>query len=319
MAREVSCVSCHAEHRHSDLVQTTQMDDCAQCHTQLTRKDGQTPEVKVDIDTFHKGHPDFGYEVKPQSVKPVALKLNHQIHMKPGIAGPDGTVDLRCQSCHEVDAKKDGAGRYWNAPVSFEKHCQSCHQLEFDTDFPGQPAPHEKPEAVRSFVSTFYQERSADLASGLIGEKRRRTGPSGLKAEEKWKNSSNPQERLRGAERELFGRVCLECHTWDYQEGALPEVPPVEWFTSFIKKESFHHAAHRPLTCTSCHVTATKSEKTSDLLLPSMQVCQSCHQSEGLSTDQCQKCHVYHHVNPSLTDGGKVLEKFDEGSIEWKD
>jgi len=81
---------------------------------------------------------------------------------------------------------------------------------------------------------------------------------------------------------------------------------PRRWYTS----SHFDHAPHRAVSCTECHRVrdtgspVSQSQQTSDVLLPKMQQCVTCHAQtnvtpiaerqlgEALTT--CTTCHVYH-------------------------
>lgn len=65
----------------------------------------------------------------------------------------------------------------------------------------------------------------------------------------------------------------------------------------------FSHGAHEEVKCESCHEGARTSSQTSDVLLPKIDSCRTCHsaaggvhQSEGNKTvkSDCIMCHSYH-------------------------
>lgn len=66
------------------------------------------------------------------------------------------------------------------------------------------------------------------------------------------------------------------------------------WFTASI----FDHDAHREMACIDCHAQAKGSSLTSDVLLPDIQSCTSCHHpggaAKGAASNNCVTCHVYH-------------------------
>jgi hypothetical protein len=47
---------------------------------------------------------------------PSTLKLNHALHLKPGLRGKDGAVSLACSSCHQL-----APDRLTLKPVQFEE------------------------------------------------------------------------------------------------------------------------------------------------------------------------------------------------------
>jgi predicted CXXCH cytochrome family protein len=66
------------------------------------------------------------------------------------------------------------------------------------------------------------------------------------------------------------------------------------WFTASI----FDHESHRSANCTDCHGQARGSTLTSDVLLPDMQICATCHHNGGrdhmAASNNCVTCHIYH-------------------------
>jgi len=78
------------------------------------------------------------------------------------------------------------------------------------------------------------------------------------------------------------------------------------WYTA----SHFDHAPHRAVSCTECHrvrdsgLPVSQSRRTSDLLLPKMQQCTTCHAQLnvkpiaevqlGRAPTACTTCHVYH-------------------------
>ncbi|MFQ5449787.1 MAG: FHA domain-containing protein [Nitrospinaceae bacterium] len=74
----------------------------------------------------------------------------------------------------------------------------------------------------------------------------------------------------------------------------LPAVSPPNIPERFFDKGLFHHGKHKRLICTMCHNAVEDSVFTSDLLLPSIQVCKMCHAKEGTRISQCVQCHRYH-------------------------
>jgi predicted CXXCH cytochrome family protein len=58
----------------------------------------------------------------------------------------------------------------------------------------------------------------------------------------------------------------------------------------------FDHSAHATQTCASCHAAAT-STKATDLLLPGLKSCRTCHGGEASAAkvpSSCAMCHSYH-------------------------
>jgi hypothetical protein len=57
----------------------------------------------------------------------------------------------------------------------------------------------------------------------------------------------------------------------------------------------FSHESHRMLDCNGCHTPAAASTMTADVLMPTIDVCQKCHNhtTAGVRSD-CLECHNYH-------------------------
>src|SRR5262249_28319509 len=109
--------------------------------------------------------------------------------------------------------------------------------------------------------------------------------------------------------------TCGRCHTFDKRNGewvvkmqklplpqdanspqsaAKVEMVPSRW----MRHATFSHNSHRAVQCTECHSDATKSVEVSDILMPSIELCQKCHganepSSSHVSAD-CVLCHTYH-------------------------
>jgi hypothetical protein len=108
--------------------------------------------------------------------------------------------------------------------------------------------------------------------------------------------------------------VCGECHKVSFTGGDNVRIAPVAQPTRFLHKGWFDHRSHdnldirtsqgsRRYGCRDCHA-ADKSNNASDLLLPALSNCQSCHTGEKGATNAklvrsgtpsgCAMCHDYH-------------------------
>ncbi|HEX7962020.1 MAG TPA: cytochrome c3 family protein, partial [Terriglobales bacterium] len=112
--------------------------------------------------------------------------------------------------------------------------------------------------------------------------------------------------RLRAAidEQLLWRKTCAECHTLrpaakaETTQISFPEVPKANIKPIWLPNSVFSHYSHISVDCKSCHSKATASEKTSDVLIPSIKTCQSCHNGKpekvGQAENGCFLCHQYH-------------------------
>jgi predicted CXXCH cytochrome family protein len=109
--------------------------------------------------------------------------------------------------------------------------------------------------------------------------------------------------RADDAVRAVFtqGGACYDCHTvtqaangWNIQKVFQP--------ARYMSKGWFDHKAHKNEDCASCHDAKT-SNKATDLLLPDLASCRTCHVGESGATikpvktpvnSSCAMCHDYH-------------------------
>jgi transcription elongation factor Elf1 len=126
------------------------------------------------------------------------------------------------------------------------------------------------------------------------------------------------QEKTAEAEELLWRKTCKQCHALDFAPGAsLPCVAEARITARWMPHARFDHDAHRGFSCTSCHQAATRSTETTDVLLPGIATCKTCHGSgEGHAESRCYECHTYHDWSkrkevkptftlPSLAAGGR--------------
>jgi hypothetical protein len=82
---------------------------------------------------------------------------------------------------------------------------------------------------------------------------------------------------------------CLKCHVLD---GA--RLAPVAAADRVFRRATFTHKPHVPQTdCVSCHRGVTTSKRATDLIVPAIATCQSCHAPSKARSD-CAACHTYH-------------------------
>jgi len=280
------CAGCHLEHQGETARPALVVDGhCTQCHRSLEVA-GSTTFAKTVTSFSGDHHPEFRV-IAERRRDSSAIKLNHQIHLRADLPGPDGRpVQMQCTDCHRLG--KDGSTMM---PVEFERDCQSCHSLAFDPRSPEQ-APHEDPQLVEAFVRV-------ELAR-LAGRKiENRTSVRSLAALRQMlsdapRNLPETLERqITSANRLLLQTRCSECHMISNLSSPIPvvETPniPLQWF----KHSHFGHAQHRMLQCASCHADVKNSSQTEDVLLPGKTTCLHCHGSGAASAD-CVTCHTYH-------------------------
>ena len=265
---------------------------------------------------------------------PPAVKLNHAIHMKPIRRGPSGAlVNLECGNCHRPtsagpdmtysDAKyraaavsykdseeflpapteglkppKPVTGREMMAPVKFSNACAACHLLTFDKRF-DEGVPHDKPEIVHAFLVKKLQQYIAAHPTEVRVQRDPGRDLSGKPLPPQVRVLTPAQwvaERTADAEELLWRKTCKQCHALTtLQNGALPQVANANVRTPWMPHAKFDHDAHRGFSCVNCHAKALTSTESSDLLLPRIATCKTCHAPGPAHADpRCSECHTYH-------------------------
>jgi hypothetical protein len=320
---EVRCAQCHMEHNGDHGLIARDSRQCVSCHAGMRELEKERdvlnvaslathPEFRVSVSDAAGGERRVSVGDTENAVDPTVIKLNHALHLKEGLRGPQGPVTLQCNGCHQLS--KDKGGSKDNGimlPIRFDTHCRECHSLGFEERLPDSQVPHGDGEVVYSTLVAEYAKLL--LLEGEKGVTRKpdvmRALPAGSGLPEGDRHVS-PDAKLveataRRAEEELFTRTgCFLCH--DYKEKPLseqrpersrytittPKIPAV-----WMPKARFDHGAHEGLSCESCHDKTRKSTETRDLLLPSVQVCRECHMQDaraGFVESDCAQCHPYH-------------------------
>jgi hypothetical protein len=212
-------------------------------------------------------------------------------------------------------------GRELMAPVKFANACAGCHLLTFDKRF-DEGVPHDKPEVIHAFlVKTFHgyiaahptevrvlRDPSRDLTGRPLPPSVRILSPA------QWVT-----ERTAEAEDLLWRKTCKQCHTpvpfartshakieRPVTQGSntdklssipveLPNVAPANTTLRWMPHAKFDHGAHEGFTCVSCHAKALTSTESSDVLLPGIETCKTCHApGPEHAESRCFECHTYH-------------------------
>ena len=221
----------------------------------------------------------------------------------------------------------------WNdrqlmAPVKFANACAGCHSLMFDKRFE-EGVPHDRPDVVHAFLVKEF----TDYVAAHPGDLREVQEPGrsliGREVAPQARTVSAAQwvaERVAVAEELLWHKTCSQCHAmtamtlqdagiarWDAARGApgtagapgalgvaraeakLPLIAGGNVKLHWLPHARFDHDAHTGFACAGCHPNALKSTETSDILIPRIAVCQTCHApGPGYAGAECSKCHTYH-------------------------
>ena len=312
---ELRCAQCHMEHNGDDGVILRDSRQCVSCHATMSGHKGGAldvanlathPQFRISVVDNAGGTQRVPVDDPKGAIDSTAIKLNHAVHLREGLRGPQGPTTLQCNACHELSTDKREM-----LPVSFDRNCRSCHSLGFDERLPDKQLPHGDdsdvyPTLFAEYAKLLLLDGGRETAAPIDGA-RILPGGGDTVAESRplSPDAMLVQSSARRAEEEVFTRTgCFLCHT--YREKPLsdqrvdetrytitaPNIPAV-WMT----KARFDHGAHEELSCESCHEKTRTSTETKDLLLPSIAVCRECHMEgakAGFVESDCTQCHAYH-------------------------
>lgn len=319
---ENSCVDCHLEHEGAVSAPPTPQRFCTDCHVGLSTRVKTTK--LLDVGDFAKDHPEFRPSIvtspgEPPTIQRISLaskpkentglKFPHALHLSStnGVARMAmtlpayknaGSAGLKCSDCHTASADKSTF-----VPVEMEKNCGACHSLGFGK--------------VGNTVLTL---RHGDVPQTIaqIRALYRGVGPqnpagSGFLQGRQVPGSSRPTPRFDvgssspdAAIRRVFskGGACYDCHqvVAPVNPASLNfTIKPVSVPKHYMPKAWFDHKAHDTSKCESCH-TAPKSKSATDVLMPGIKSCQTCHAGATPEHDKvpstCSMCHGYHFEDP---------------------
>jgi len=219
-------------------------------------------------------------------------------------------------------------GRETMVPVRFATACAGCHLLTFDKRFEFG-VPHDKPEVVHASLLKKFQEYIAAHPAELrvVRDPNRDLTGKPLQPEARILTPAQwVAERTADAEELLSRKTCKQCHLYETPVdkavvripsrteseskpvGSLPGIAPAKITLRWFPHAKFDHDAHRSFTCTSCHAKALSSTEASDVLLPGIENCKTCHApGPEHAESRCFECHTYHdwskrkEVKPAFT------------------
>ncbi len=339
------CEFCHKEHGEKDGLTRTDQAICSDCHQDLAAAGLESDRLRPATD-FLENHPDFRVTLTVLDENGIwqeqrqdlwaedlqersGLIFPHDLHLdREGINSADGKVTLVCADCHV--AEKGGLNMM---TVTMEDHCASCHELTFDPDTPDRVVPHGKPGELMQLLKEYYawqflnrglDEPDTEIRQPVLPttqRKARRPGNRKVRQDIATfvpeKTATEPvtvqakrfiESRVSEAAANLFERqTCTICH--EIREVPDQEVPwkvqPVRLTADWLPLSVFSHKKHKNMDCTSCHEAET-SELASDVLMPDLASCQTCHGGEDAGDrlqSTCITCHEFH-----LEDQGSMGE-----------
>lgn len=329
------CATCHSEHVGGANLFAASDRACAGCHADLksSQPDPRYVTPINSFEKNHPEFAFLSPVAGVPASDPATVKLNHAMHMKP-IRGPNGTlVTLECGNCHRpaatapdlsyANAKYRAAtvsykdsdeflpfsieslkppkpitGRELMAPVRFADACAACHLLTFDERF-DEGVPHDKPEIVHAFLVQKFQQYIVAHPGDVRVQRDPGRDLSGKPLPPQIRILTPAQwvsERTAQAEELLWRKTCKQCHALTTsQNSALPQVAAAKVRTRWMPHAMFDHDAHRGFSCVSCHAQALTSTEASDILLPGIATCKTCHApGPGHADSRCSECHTYH-------------------------
>jgi len=190
-------------------------------------------------------------------------------------------------------------GRELMAPVRFATACAGCHSLAFDKRF-NEGVPHDTPAVVHAFLVKKFSEYIA-AHPGELREARNPGRDLTAKPFSSAVRVYTPKEwvaaRISDAEELLWRKTCKQCHAlaMGVPRSNLPMVEPARTTVRWMPHAKFDHDAHRGFSCVSCHEKALTSTEMSDVLLPGIATCKSCHApGPEHAESRCFECHTYH-------------------------
>jgi hypothetical protein len=189
-------------------------------------------------------------------------------------------------------------GRELMAPVKFANACAACHLLTFDKRFE-EGVPHDKPEIVHAFLLKKFQQYIAAHPSDVRVTRDPGRDLSGKPLSPQVRILTPAQwviERVAEAEELLWRKTCKQCHTlMTSPSNPLPQAASANVATQWMPHAKFDHDAHRGFSCVGCHPKALTSTESSDILLPGIATCKTCHAPGPNHADsRCSECHTYH-------------------------
>jgi predicted CXXCH cytochrome family protein len=313
------CESCHQEHNGNQTIVLRDQGFCVSCHGNLKSR---SPAVTVgNVTDFGTDHPEFrpavmqdaatakfvrvALDASPKPEERSGLRFPHDKHLKPeGIRNPDkGLVKLDCGNCHVPDR-----GGISFEPIRMTETCQGCHALRFDAKALDRELPHGKPAEAQKVIRDYFAglalrgEVQDDAAPSIV---RRRPGEA-LPEAQRQEALAWAQSKAEEVSDLVVGKtLCATCHTLAKGGDGLWQVAPVKLADHWLPDARFVHNKHAVVGCDTCHATARKSETATDVLLPGVKTCQSCHGGERAADkvpSTCITCHTFH--RPSMTPFG---------------
>jgi hypothetical protein len=271
-------------------------------HMQPIRQGPNGPIVQLECADCHRNYQGpWKYALSPNPVL-----ASDQRHL-------DRPVDILPQRLPALSPYEPSNGRERMRPVEFVTACSECHLLTFDKRFE-EGVPHDKPEVVHKFLVQKFQEYIAAHPGELHVTREPKRDLTGKPLPPEVRVVTPAQwvtERTADAEKLLWRKTCKQCHSYvagsvtkrmasnssgePNVEAPLPEIAPARILDKWLPNAKFDHDAHRGFRCAGCHPKALASTESSDILVPGIDNCKTCH-APGVdhAESRCFGCHTYH-------------------------
>ena len=250
------------------------------------------------------------------------LKFPHALHLDPrggaaqmgAAARARATASATASQCADCHVPTPDGTRF--QPVDMEDDCGMCHSLAFD-QIGGtiRTLRHGSPAQVIGDLRALYRaggpQRPAELAAGaraVPGDVARIRAARPVRPRPRQPRRPRRPGDPRASSR--AGGACFDCHEVDPAAARHAQLrhPPGRLPDPLLLHGWFDHRAHqivqRPgqprldgsAACASCH-NAPRSSAATDLLLPDLASCRTCHGGERTRlpvASSCAMCHDYH-------------------------
>ncbi|MEO1490530.1 MAG: cytochrome c3 family protein [Pseudomonadota bacterium] len=330
------CASCHKEHNGGLAPVDTASTACATCHSDIKSVSAEsqlgnisgfatdhTPfklAVIVGVDQGADGSltpqvERVPFDPKNPPLEGSGLKFPHAKHLQEGgMKTADGQVQLQCADCHVQEP-----GGKLMRPIKFDRDCSGCHEMLFNAGGLERLLPHAQEDEVARIVNDHFiaaaldgtldaSVQAAPVAAAVKTKRKRRIAGQNTNRTRQSLSSDQRGQAIKAAQNfavqqmdVIFGsRLCGTCHEVRKNKDAEGvdrwRVEPALLQRHWMPRAKFDHDPHRVMDCTNCH-NAPVSKASSDVLMPGIETCQSCHQGEGEldgARSECVDCHEYH-------------------------
>lgn len=329
-SRVDSCQRCHKEHNEPQMMVVESDSLCIDCHQgAIALNDPGVDQVEpisgFDVDT----HAPFKLEFLLPEItekgtgvgvnwyrkliradseqKEVSnLKFPHDLHLdKDKVQSLDSGDAMLCSDCHQLNSDNE----HFEA-ITMERHCSQCHDLSFNVADPDRQLPHGNPRSVIQSIEEHFVRVYTDPNFRGEGKERRRRRP-GLEVSvdrcDDTAFSCAIERATIEAGIQFTQRGCVTCHeVSDNGSNDLYSrwtVLPVKINHDWYARAHFDHLSHltqqgesENQVCSSCHKAASSTES-SDVLIPNIDNCLSCHGDQSVEEKvsvNCVSCHAFH-------------------------